>query len=64
MSASELVPILGLVTLIIALIAAAIALTKFLRKPSNRHPMDHREERNVAADIDAGRAPKNHSPRR
>jgi hypothetical protein len=42
---------------------AAIMLAIFLRKRSNRHPMEGRQERNVGADLDAGRKAPDHSPR-
>jgi hypothetical protein len=56
MSKSELLPFLNLGTLLIVLVVAAIGFAIFLRKRSNRHPMEGIRERNVAADLDAGRA--------
>ena len=50
-------------TLWIGVIIIAVALVYFLRKRSNRHPMEGRQERNVGADLDAGRKAPDHSPR-
>lgn len=63
MSKSELLPSLNLATLVIVLAIVAIGFLFFLRKRSNRHPMEGREERNVAADLDAGRPADDRSPR-
>ncbi|MEN2786662.1 hypothetical protein ACFOKI_01820 [Sphingomonas qilianensis] len=54
---------LNLGTLVIVVVIVAIGFAYFLRKRSNRHPLDGREERNVARDLDAGREPPDHSPR-
>ena len=60
MSGFEMQASLGLVTLVIAFLVVAIAFASFLRKRSNRHPLAGKQERNVAADLDAGRtAPSN-----
>lgn len=40
MSGGELIPSLAMMTLIAGLVIAAIMLFFFLRKRSNRHPMD------------------------
>ncbi|RVT42112.1 hypothetical protein [Sphingobium algorifonticola] len=53
---------LSLVTLLIVLGVAAITLVVFLRKRSNRHPLEGKQERNVAADIEAGKSAPDHSP--
>ena len=47
MKSSTLVPTLMLFTLVIVLVAALFALLHFLRKRSNRHPMEHQRERNI-----------------
>jgi hypothetical protein len=43
MSNNEFVPMLGMFTLLIAI----VLLVRFLRKPANRHPMDGQRERNI-----------------
>lgn len=53
---------LSLVTLLIVLGVAAISLVVFLRKRSNRHPLEGKQERNVAADIEAGKSAPDYSP--
>jgi LPXTG-motif cell wall-anchored protein len=63
MSRIDFLSSLNLVTLIIVVAIAAIGLALFLRRRRNRHPLDGRAERNVAADLDAGRAAPDHSPR-
>lgn len=63
MSRSELLPSLNLATLVIVLLVVGIGFLYFLRKRSNRHPMEGREERNVGADLDAGRSPRDRSPK-
>jgi hypothetical protein len=50
-------------TLVLVAAIVAIGFAYFLRKRSNRHPMDGRQERNVAADLDAGRKAPDHSPK-
>jgi hypothetical protein len=40
MSQPDLVPTLAILTLLAGVVVAAIILFRFLRKPSNRHPMD------------------------
>jgi hypothetical protein len=47
---------LNLATLILAFAVAAVALILFLKKRSNRHHLDGRAERNIAADLDEGRS--------
>ena len=54
----------NLMILGIGLLAAVIALAWFLRKRSNRHPLEGSQERNVAADLDAGRKAPDHLPRK
>lgn len=63
MSRPELLSSLNLMTLIGVFAIVAIAFAIFLRKRSNRKPLDGRQERNVAADLDADRAAPDHSPR-
>ncbi len=63
MSLSEMLPSLNLMTLLIPLVIVAIGFAYFLRKRSNRHPMEGRQERNIAADLDAGRGADDRSPR-
>jgi hypothetical protein len=53
----------NLMILVTGAIVLAIALAWFLRKRSNRHPLEGRQERNVGADLDAGRKAPDHSPR-
>ncbi len=55
---------LNLGTLVIGLVIIVLALVFFLRRRSNRHPLEGREERNIAADLDAGRKAPDHNPRR
>ena len=54
---------LNLGTLVIVLLIAAVLFALFMRKRSNRHPMEGRKERNVGADIDAGVKAPDHSER-
>lgn len=54
---------LNLMTLVVGFLVVAGGFVFFLRKRSNRHPMAGRDERNVGADLDAGRAAPDHSPR-
>lgn len=51
----------NLMTLVLVVVIVAIGFAYFLRKRSNRHSMDGRQERNVAADLDAGRKAPDHS---
>ncbi|HEU0045615.1 hypothetical protein [Sphingomonas sp.] len=53
----------NLMTLVLVAAIVAIGFAYFLRKRSNRHPLDGRQERNVAADLDAGRKAPDHSPK-
>ncbi|HEX8555455.1 MAG TPA: hypothetical protein VF695_12165 [Sphingomonas sp.] len=53
----------NLMILVTGAIVLAIALAWFLRKRSNRHPLEGRQERNIGADLDAGRKAPDHSPR-
>jgi hypothetical protein len=55
---------LNLGTLIIVFVIVAAAFAYFLRKRSNRHPMEGRSERNVAKDLDENRQPPDHSARK
>jgi LPXTG-motif cell wall-anchored protein len=63
MSTSEYLSSQNLMILVIGALVLAIALAFFLRKRSNRHPLEGRQERNVGADLDAGRKAPDHSPR-
>ena len=64
MSTSGFLSSLNLMTLGIVLVVAALAFAYFLRRRSNRHPLEGRQERNVAKDLDAGRKAPDHSPRK
>ncbi|WP_199035023.1 hypothetical protein [Sphingomonas mollis] len=64
MSSSNFLASLNLGTLVVVFLIAAIGFALFLRRRSNRHPMEGREERNVGEHIDAGVEPPDHSPRR
>ena len=63
MSRTGFLSSLNLGTLIIVFVIAALGFAYFLRRRSNRHPMEGREERNIARDLDAGREAPDHSPR-
>ena len=54
---------LNLGTLVIVFLIVAAGFVYFLRRRSNRHPLDGRRERNVAQDLDAGRGPPDQAPR-
>lgn len=62
MARTDFLASLNLTTLVIVLAIAAVLLLLFLRRRSNAHPLEGREERNVARDLDAGRAAPPHSP--
>ncbi|WP_131602037.1 hypothetical protein [Sphingomonas sp. 37zxx] len=62
MSRVDFLSSLNLMTLIAVLLAAIIALAWFMRKRSNAHSMDGKQERNVGRDLDAGRSAPDHSP--
>lgn len=62
MSRTDFLSSLNLGTLVIVFLVVAAAFVYFLRKRSNRRPLEGREERNVAADLDAGRAAPDNSP--
>ena len=63
MASTSFLGSLNLTTLILAVVIVAIGFAIFLRRRSNRHPMEDREERNVARDLDNGRSAEDHSPR-
>ena len=63
MSRTGLLSSLNLMTLIGVFVIVAIGFLYFLRRRSNRHPLEGRKERNVARDLDADRGPPDHSPR-
>lgn len=54
---------LNLMTLVVVFLIVAGAFVFFLRKRSNRHPLEGRQERNVGADLDANNAAPDHTPR-
>ena len=64
MSSTGFLSSLNLGTLVIAFLVVAIGFAYFLRRRSNRHPLEGRQERNIAEDLDAGRDAPDHSPRR
>lgn len=53
MNRSELIPVLGLATLLIVLAGLVVAYLRFMRKPQNRHPLAGKHEDNIAARLDA-----------
>lgn len=61
MSSTGLLSSLSLMTLVGVLVIVAIGFVFFLRRRSNRHPLEGREERNVAHDLDANRDAPDHS---
>ena len=63
MSRPEFLSSLNLMTLVVVFLIVAGAFVFFLRKRSNRRPLDGRQERNVGADLDANRAAMDHSRR-
>ena len=63
MSTFEYLASQNMMILVTAFLVVAISFAYFLRKRSNRHPMEGRQERNVGADLDAGRKAPDHSPR-
>ena len=63
MSHVEFLSSLNLGTLLIVFVIVAAGLIYFLRKRSNRHPLEGRQERNVGADLDANRPAPDHNPR-
>ncbi len=63
MSSHGFLASLNLGTLVIGFLVVAAALVYFLRRRSNRHPLEGRQERNVGQDINAGQEPPDHSPR-
>jgi LPXTG-motif cell wall-anchored protein len=62
MASSVFLSSLNLGTLVVGLLIIGGALFLFLRKRSNRHSMDGKRERNVAADLDKGRGADDRSP--
>lgn len=63
MSRTDFLSSLNLGTLVIVFAIVAVAFIYFLRKRKNRHPLEGRQERNVGADLDAGRPAPDHNPR-
>ncbi len=63
MASNEFLGSLNLMTLVVVFLVVAAAFIFFLRKRSNRHPLEGRQERNVGADLDAERPAPDHSPR-
>jgi amino acid transporter len=64
MGRTDFLASLNLATFVIVFIVAALALFFFLRRRSDAHPLEGREERNVARDLDAGRPAPPRSPPR
>lgn len=64
MSTNGFLGSLNLGTLVIVFLVVAAAFIYFLRRRSNRHPLEGRQERNIAQDLDAGRPAPDHTPRR
>lgn len=62
MSTGDYLSAQNLMILGTGLLVAIFALGFFLRKRSNRHPLEGQRERNVAADLDAGRKAPDHLP--
>ena len=62
MSSSGFLSSLNLATLVIVLVIVAIGFAYFLRRRSNRRPMEGRQHRNIAKDVDSGREAPDHSP--
>lgn len=63
MGRNDLLSSLNLGTLVVGVVILIAALLYFMRKRSNRHSMDGRQERNVGADLDAGKKAPDHSRR-
>lgn len=55
METHHAIPSLMFMTLGIVVVIAATVLIWFLRRPSNRHPMEDQPDRNVAQEIDQGK---------
>lgn len=53
---------LNLGTLLIVFLVVAVGLFIFLKRRRNRHPLEGRSERNIARDLDAGRAAPRETP--
>ena len=51
---NEMVPSLMFATLGLGLLVLVVILVMFLRRRSNRHPMDDQPDRNVSKEIDRG----------
>ncbi len=60
MSRSDLLPLLNLTTLIVFALILLGVLLLFLRKRSNRHPMEGQHEENIAKRIDESRDTREH----
>lgn len=63
MSRTEMLSSLNLMTLVVVAAIVAIGFALFMRRRSNRHPLEGRQERNIARDLDEGNTPPDHSPR-
>jgi len=63
MSSTGFLSSLNLTTLVIVVVIVGIAFAWFLRHRSNRRPMEGRQHRNIAKDVDKGRDAPDHSPR-
>lgn len=55
MESHQAIPSLMFMTLAAVLVIVAVALVYFLRKRSNRKPLENKREVNVAKEIDEGR---------
>jgi hypothetical protein len=64
MSTTGFLSSLNLGTLVVVVLIVAIGFAYFLRRKSNRRPLEGRQERNVARDLDARREAPDHSPRK
>jgi LPXTG-motif cell wall-anchored protein len=62
MSTTGFLSSLNLMTLVGVLIVVAIGFVYFLRKRSNRHSLDGKQERNVGRDLDARKSAPDHLP--
>ena len=52
MGTADMTGTLGFGTLIVALVIAIVLLVRFMRKPQNRHPLEGKQERNIAEVLD------------
>ena len=52
MGTADMTGTLGFGSLIVALLIAIVLLVRFMRKPQNRHPLEGKQERNIAEVLD------------